>query len=204
MPYYKLTYFDVRAMGEPIRFMLSYMRAPFGDIRVMGDEWLKMKKNVPFGKVPILEIDGKVYHQSAAICRYLAIEAGLSGDTPLENLIIDQTVGAFNDFTSEVATMFNTQDAQLKENLRKTVIEETIPFYLSRFDRQIGENSGYLANSKLSWADLYVVGYSESLPAIFTPLDPTNGYPNFQKLQERVRSLEGISEWIKSRPVSFL
>lgn len=33
-------------------------------------------KAIPFGKVPILEIDGVIIHQSLAIARYLAKENG--------------------------------------------------------------------------------------------------------------------------------
>lgn len=33
---------------------------------------------IPFGKVPILEVDGVIIHQSLAIARYLARETGNS------------------------------------------------------------------------------------------------------------------------------
>lgn len=55
---------------------------------------------VPFGKLPLLEIDGEVFHQSTAILRYLAIEAGLSGNNALENFQIDMIVAAFGDFVA--------------------------------------------------------------------------------------------------------
>jgi glutathione S-transferase len=52
----------------------------------------------PFGKVPVLEIDGKQAHQSAAICRYLAKQFGLAGSSDWEALEIDALVDTFTDF----------------------------------------------------------------------------------------------------------
>lgn len=43
----------------------------------------------PWGKVPVLEVDGKVVSETLAICRYLAREAGLAGESNWESLQID-------------------------------------------------------------------------------------------------------------------
>lgn len=52
---------------------------------------------MPFGKVPILEIDGKVLNQSTAITRYLAKKAGLAGNDDWESLLIDIAVDNIHD-----------------------------------------------------------------------------------------------------------
>lgn len=44
---------------------------------------------MPFGKLPVLEIDGKKLNQSPAIGRYLAKKAGLAGDNDWESLLVD-------------------------------------------------------------------------------------------------------------------
>ena len=51
----------------------------------------------PFGKTPVLEVDGKQTHQSAAICRYLAKQLGLNGSNDWEALEIDAIVDTFTD-----------------------------------------------------------------------------------------------------------
>jgi glutathione S-transferase len=53
---------------------------------------------MPFGKTPVLEIDGEQTHQSAAICRYLAKQFGLNGSNDWEALQIDAIVDTFSDF----------------------------------------------------------------------------------------------------------
>lgn len=68
----KLYYFDVRNLGEPIRMCLAYGNVPFEDVRIQpGDEWVqKWKPKMPFGTVPVLEVeDGKFLGESAAIAR---------------------------------------------------------------------------------------------------------------------------------------
>lgn len=53
---------------------------------------------MPFGQMPVLDIDGKIYAQSTAISRYLAKQVGLSGKDDMENLAIDMAVDLFHDF----------------------------------------------------------------------------------------------------------
>ena len=58
---------------------------------------------MPFGQVPVLEVDGKVINQSTSICRYLAKQFGLAGADDWENLEIDATVDTIHDLrTSEL------------------------------------------------------------------------------------------------------
>lgn len=52
---------------------------------------------MPFGKVPVLEIDGKVLNQSTAITRYLSKKAGLAGSDDWESLLIDVAVDNIHD-----------------------------------------------------------------------------------------------------------
>lgn len=40
---YKLFYFNVKALAEPIRFILSYGKVDFEDIRYTHEEWPKYK-----------------------------------------------------------------------------------------------------------------------------------------------------------------
>jgi len=53
---------------------------------------------MPYGTLPLLEIDGKVLNQSSAICRYLAKKANLAGSNDWESLLIDIAVDNYKDF----------------------------------------------------------------------------------------------------------
>lgn len=39
MAEYKIYYFNVKALGEPLRFLLSYKNIPFEDIRIESEDW---------------------------------------------------------------------------------------------------------------------------------------------------------------------
>lgn len=52
---------------------------------------------MPFGQMPILELNGKIANQSIAIARYAAKQAKLVGDNDWENLEIDSVVDNVND-----------------------------------------------------------------------------------------------------------
>lgn len=53
MPQYKLTYFNVKALAEPMRFLMAYGNIDFEDVRVSNDDWPAVKlskKNIIMSK----------------------------------------------------------------------------------------------------------------------------------------------------------
>lgn len=62
---------------------------------------------MPFGKVPVLEIDGKVLNQSTAITRYLSKKAGLAGSDDWESLLIDIAVDNIHDLRQGKFMFYN-------------------------------------------------------------------------------------------------
>ncbi|KIH48781.1 glutathione S-transferase protein [Ancylostoma duodenale] len=72
MVHYKLTYFPVRGAGECARQIFALAGQEFEDVRLTKEQFAPVKPNMPFGQLPVLEVDGKQLAQSLAICRYLA------------------------------------------------------------------------------------------------------------------------------------
>ncbi|XP_011702074.1 PREDICTED: glutathione S-transferase-like [Wasmannia auropunctata] len=97
MPSYKLIYYPITALAEPIRFLFSYADIEFEDERFDRKDWPKLKDTMPFGKVPVMIVDGKKIDQSVAICRYLAKQCGLAGKNDWESLEIDSIVDTIHD-----------------------------------------------------------------------------------------------------------
>ena len=56
-----------------------------------------LKPSLPFGQLPVLEVDGVTISQSMAIARYLANEFGLAGNSNLTKAQIDEVVDVVND-----------------------------------------------------------------------------------------------------------
>ncbi|KAI6220623.1 hypothetical protein M3Y99_01600700 [Aphelenchoides fujianensis] len=82
MVHYKLMYFPVRNLGECPRLIFHYANVPFEDFKIPFDEWPTTYKNkTPYGKIPVLEVDGKPLCESTTIIRYLAKRYKLAGKT---------------------------------------------------------------------------------------------------------------------------
>lgn len=87
MPSHKFTYFPVRGLDEFIRLMFHYTKVPFKDNRIAFNDWPNLKPSkrfitisripeTPFGKLSVLEVDGKPLVESFAIARFLARQNG--------------------------------------------------------------------------------------------------------------------------------
>merc|ERR1711983_4010 len=81
MPNVKLTYFNLRARGEPCRLLLAYGGIKYEDERIPPpwdptSTWSTLKPTTPFGQLPILNWDGVEICQSMASARFIAREGG--------------------------------------------------------------------------------------------------------------------------------
>jgi glutathione S-transferase len=78
MAKYKLTYFDIDGgLAEPVRLALSLGGIEFEDHRVSFAEFKEMRASTPLSALPVVEIDGLMYTQGNAMCRYFGKLAGL-------------------------------------------------------------------------------------------------------------------------------
>ncbi|XP_071440034.1 uncharacterized protein [Hetaerina americana] len=200
---YKLSYFNLTGLGEPIRFLLSYGGAKFEDHRFNHDQWPALKNSMPYGKVPVLEIDGKAVHQHLAICRYLAKQFKLTGGSDWDDLQCDMIVDTVNDLRTQVVALFREKDEKKKEEMTKTLKSETIPYYLSRLDAEVKKNSGHFVNGKLTWADLYIVAVLQFLQA-FMKMDFMDGNRNLKAINDKVMNIPSIKSWVEKRPKTDL
>nr|QVK45133.1 GSTs2 [Pagiophloeus tsushimanus] len=199
-PKYRLTYFDFTGLAEPIRFLLSYGGLDFEDHRVSKDDWPAFKLTTPLGQMPLLEFEGKVLYQSTAIARYLGHIVGLAGESPLENWEIDSVVDSLTDLRNKVFEYQFEQDEDRKKALRKSFVNEMLPLYYSKFELWALRNGGYLANGKLTWADLYFVAVQEFINLLVGIDLIADKYPNLETVREKVLSLPQIKAWLEKRP----
>ncbi|CAH1100579.1 unnamed protein product [Psylliodes chrysocephalus] len=199
---YKLTYFNITALGEPVRFILSYGNIDFEDNRITYDDnWPSVKPTLPlpYGQMPIFEHDGKIAHQSLAICRFAAKQAKLVGSNDWENLEIDAAADTINDLRMKIGQYHYEKDPEVKEQKKGPLFEETLPFYIEKFEKQIEKNNGYFAVGKLTWADLYFASLLEYLNFMLGK-DLTDGAPGLRGINEKVRAIPQIKAYLDKRP----
>nr|QWV59561.1 glutathione S-transferase sigma 4 [Lasioderma serricorne] len=198
---YKLTYFNITGLAESIRYIFSYAGVEFEDDRIEYDleKWRAKKDRPLFGTLPLLEVDGKLTHQSVAIARFVGKKAKLVGKDDWENLEIDAIVDTQVDFRLKMGAFFQEQDPEKKAKAKEEFLKETLPFYMSRFEKIVEENGGYFAAGKLTWADFFFVGMLGAFNGI-VGVDIIDGYHNLQELKNKVENLPGVTEWIEKRP----
>ncbi|XP_075057762.1 hematopoietic prostaglandin D synthase [Mixophyes fleayi] len=190
MPNYKLTYFNFKGRGEIIRFLLAYTNTEFEDHRIEYNDWAQHKSSYPFGKLPVLEIDGTVYNQTLAIGRYLAKKAGLTGKSDLDDLRIDAILDTIDDFVSVFP--WTGDEKAVKEYMDKSGQP-----VLAGLEKALGEKK-WFAGDYVTWADFYWVTSSDGI-AYFQP-DFVKNYPKLLALKKRVQEVPEIAAWIKRRP----
>ncbi|XP_067008891.1 glutathione S-transferase [Anabrus simplex] len=200
-PKYKLTYFPVKALGEPIRFLLSYGGMEFEDYRFEVERWPELKPKMPFGQTPVLEVDGKMINQSTAISRYLAKQVGLAGSDDWEALQIDAIVDTITDFRLKIGNYHYDDDPASKKKKYEPLVKEIIPYYMPKFEEVVKNNNGYFVNGKLTWADLYFVAVLDYLNAMVGK-DLLENCPGLQALKEKVLAIPSIKAWVEKRPQS--
>lgn len=202
MPTYKLTYFNVTGLGEPIRYLLSECGIKFEDVRLSFNEWPEHKPKMPNGQVPVLEIDGKVYHQSKAISRLIARQNNLYGADEYEAYEIDATVETIDDLRVALSQYYWEQDATIKKKLKENAFSK-LPVYLDRLEEQVKKNGGHFVRGKLSWVDLLYSAFSEYLSVVVNG-DLNKDHPALKKLVESVRARPNVKAYLEKRPKTDL
>ncbi|KAK9719597.1 Glutathione S-transferase, N-terminal domain [Popillia japonica] len=198
----KFTYFNAKALGEVTRLLLKYAGIDFIDDRFPDEDWPKIKPNMPFGQVPALTVDGKTTNQSVAIARFAAKQAkhqSKVGSNDWEDLEIDAIVDTINDFRIKIQQYHYEPDAAIKEARKGPLFQETIPFYVKKFEEIAKKNNGYLAVGKLTWADFFFTGTIEYLNHM-ARVNLLEKCPNLQKVVQNVSSIPAVKAWLDVRP----
>ncbi|XP_046745590.1 glutathione S-transferase-like [Diprion similis] len=199
MPTYKVTYFPIKGLAESIRFILSYGGVDFVDDRFNREDWPKLKPSMPFGQVPVLEVDGKKINQSTAIARYLAKQFGIAGKDDWEAMEVDATVANIDDLRNKIGAWHYEAEPAAKALKEGPLFKETIPYYLEKLDEQVKNNGGYFIGGAVTWADLTFVALLDYIN-FMAKGDILEKYENLKQLRTRVLELPKIKAWVEKRP----
>ncbi|VDL78723.1 unnamed protein product [Nippostrongylus brasiliensis] len=189
MVHYKLIYFSFRGRAEVPRQLFALAGQDYEDVRYTLDEWPKHKDEMPFGQMPVLEVDGKKLCQSRAIARFLAKRfvvadchkftgKGYAGKNALDEAVVDSIVDQCEDFFAEIRPYFRAAAGMEQgdvENLEKHLLlpaRQKFFTFMTNFLRN--NKSGYLVGDSLTWADLCVANFADLFNKVATLYD---GFP---------------------------
>ncbi|CAD5209092.1 unnamed protein product [Bursaphelenchus okinawaensis] len=204
MPHYKLTYFGIRGLAEPIRCCLHYADIEFDDVRVKLEEWPAMKPTTSHGVLPLFEEDGELLTQSGAILRYVSKIAALNGKTEWEEAKADETYHFFHDnivagnaYVHDKSNIKKADDINKAYEIFVPVATKALDYYQNMLNKA---NNGYILASGLTYADLVV--YSHLLTLRNCDAELVDKYPKLLEFIERIEGLPQLQKYFKSRPFS--
>lgn len=204
MPKLTLTYFDFDGgRGEPARLALSIAGIEFEDRRVPPGRWPALKSQMPFGVLPVLEVDGRMLTQSNTINRYVGKLADLYPTDSWQAVLCDEVMDAVEDIGQQIVATFPMKDAE-KKAARERLVAGPISLYLSRLHAQLEQRGGeYFADGRLTVADLRVFVWirhlrSGALDHVPTDLAEHIG-PSLVRHAERLSAHPSISAYYARR-----
>jgi len=201
VPKFKLFYFDGPGRGETVRLLFADSQIPFDDVRFDYQTWLaKYKADMPFSAVPVLEIDGVKYPQSAAIERYLCRTYGYYGDgSPHQQLEIDVIAEAVQDIRQGVYKFYFLPDSPQKTEAKNNFFKVDLPTWLTRLNNILVKNqggSGFFVGNKMTYADLIWFAVVHNL----VPHAPIfDSFPLLKGLHDRIQARPNIAALFAER-----
>ncbi|VDK60329.1 unnamed protein product [Anisakis simplex] len=194
---YKLTYFAIRGLAEPIRLLFTDQNIVFDDALIKDrDAWPAMKAQFQFGQVPCLHDDDEQIVQSGAIIRHIARKHNLYGANENEMTYADMFYEGIRDLHSKYTTMIYTAYETQKDKF----IKETLPVELAKFDKLLqtrGGGSAYILGDKICFVDY---AFFEEID-IMIILDPhaLDKFPTIKAYHQRMHDRPRIKAYYQKR-----
>lgn len=199
MSRYKVTYFDFAgSRGEEVRLALKIAGLAFEDNRVNGETFGRLKPDLPFGSLPVLEIDGHgTFGQSNAILRLIGRQNGLHPDEPYEAARHDALMDMAEDLRHRITQTMRIKDASEKKVTRQQLAAEYLPLWGRCVERQIGEGP-FVGGKKPSVADikLFMVDRWISNGGVDdVPADTFDPFPGLKSVADGIRKHPAVVSW---------
>eukprot|EP00927_Polykrikos_kofoidii_P020355 TRINITY_DN1963_c0_g1_i4.p1 TRINITY_DN1963_c0_g1~~TRINITY_DN1963_c0_g1_i4.p1 ORF type:complete len:218 (+),score=43.98 TRINITY_DN1963_c0_g1_i4:68-721(+) len=213
MPSISLTYFDIEAVAEKVRLALVMTGTDFEDKRIKFDEWTALKPTTPFGQLPLLQVDDKVWTQSYAMLRW----AGKLGDGSLyadANMMeIEEVIGLHMDMANAWAPClyvgmrpamlgheFADDDAKKAkvEAMRTAFLADGLPRFLGFYSKILSGTGAFFCGEKVTIADLAILPqlrYFRKGVADFVPATCLDEFPVVTAWMDRMMELPQIKAW---------
>ena len=195
----KLSYFDFPGgRGEDCRIALHIAGVEFDDNRIPPPEWPKLKASTPFGKLPVLEIEGKgELAESNAILRFIGSNHDLHPSDAWQAARHEAVMEACEDLRHAFGPTLRIKDEAEKKAAREKVVADTLPTWAKSISRQIGDGP-FLGGEKINVADIKlwsVVRWLTGGKLDHVPTACLDAYPAIKQHFNAVNEHDGVKTW---------
>mmetsp|Transcript_53499 Transcript_53499/g.134406 ORF Transcript_53499/g.134406 Transcript_53499/m.134406 type:complete len:206 (+) Transcript_53499:81-698(+) len=186
-----LTYFPVPGRAGATRQALRYGKIEFEDRHVSGPDFAALKPTLPFGQVPVLDVDGVVLTQSNAQLVYAGRLAGLVPSDYLLEAQVHEVLNFTEDGISLVVPSIKETDEAKRLEMRKALSEPDSPLhkFLANVDRYLarnGKGTGWFVGDSLTVADLKADGVFKMLTSGALDGFPTTILDGYAAIQRNI------------------
>eukprot|EP01083_Nonionella_stella_P160912 526437_1 len=215
-----LVYFPIAGRAEAIRLTAAVGDVAFTNKVVSGAGFMELRSNgsLPFGQVPILEVENtdaegavstSTISQSNAILRYMGKKAGIYPSNDLEALKVDEYNCIFDDLVNPlVMTYMGAKKSLVSDNdwthdeileIRRKWREQVLPKYLGKVEADLkASESGWLVGDSITIADVNAFTWFEWLQSGVldgVPKTVLDEYPACIAMMDKVKSNDAIHKW---------
>ncbi|KAI9906966.1 hypothetical protein PsorP6_003521 [Peronosclerospora sorghi] len=198
LPHLKLTYFDGKGRAELARMIFNYGGITFTDHRIPREDLAALKSTLPFGQVPVLEVDGIVFAQSMAIVRYAAKLAGLYPTEALHALKADMFAYSVIELhDSLVEFVFKTSNEAEKAQKKKVFLEETVPKGFAALEKMVAGK--FITGDKILFVDLQFLDFVENRMPLASHDFNVNNFPKLSSLLANVKENPKVATYLSKQ-----
>lgn len=202
-PAFKLTYFNMRGRGEPLRIAFSIAGIPFEDNRLeVVDYYSTHKQTMLVGTIPELLIDGKPYGQSGAILRYIGKLGNMYPADQLKALAVDQILAQIEDIMAPITKMLMDQNPESKKEQFEFLVGTKLPYMVPKVEACLKAYSGsHAVGDDLTIADVLVYTFVELIKSKECGdfgENLVNQHPHMIRIYEQIKKHPKVVEWKKT------
>ncbi len=156
----RLHYFPFPGRAGAIRDTLRIGGIAFEDAHVPPERFPALKPELPFGSLPVLDVETRggtiSAAQSNAILRFVGRRTGLYPADDVRALKVDEALDLGEDLYHVLTPSMAEENAERRMAMRKLLAEETLPRWIGFLERLLVANgrTGFVAGDALTVADL--------------------------------------------------
>lgn len=200
-PAIKLSYFDLSGgRGEACRLALHLAGVEFEDVRIPFSNWGETKSTMPYGQMPVLEIEGEgVLAQSNPILELIGARYGLLPENQFTAAQHSAILNYVSDLDTRISLTVRIEDDEQRKTARQKLSQEYMTTWADNIEDKI--EGPFFGGEQISVADLKVFVLIKWVKKGVLDGIPTDQFDGSEKINAFFNAVDThpkVVEWYKN------